>query len=189
MIEKIIQLRRTIKPDKMNGRVIGDDIIQHLLDLADWAPTHGKTEPWRFIVYGNQRISEFCRGHAELYRDNTPDDKFNQLVFDKLMNSYGKASHIIVAYMKRGNNPNIPEIEEIAAASAAIQNILLGATANGIAAFWSTSGMLHKPVMKEHLGLREEDKMLGFLYLGYSELPLMEGKRIIPISEKIEWYR
>src|SRR5690349_11375209 len=104
MIEKIIQLRRTIKPDKMNGRVIGDDIIQHLLDLADWAPTHGKTEPWRFIVYGNQRIREFCREHAQLYRDNTPDDKFNQLVFDKLLNAYGKASHIIVAYMKRGNN-------------------------------------------------------------------------------------
>ena len=91
--------------------------------------------------------------------------------------------------MKRGTNPKIPEIEEIAATSAAIQNLLLGASANGLAGFWSTGGMTHHPAMKAHLGLQDEDRILGILYLGYTDAPPKEGKRFVPLTEKILWHR
>jgi hypothetical protein len=46
-----IKARRTIKPSTMNGNKIPNGHIASILELADWAPNHGSTEPWRFIVF------------------------------------------------------------------------------------------------------------------------------------------
>ena len=89
--------------------------------------------------------------------------------------------------MKRGTNPKIPQLEEIAAASAAVQNILLGATALGIATFWSTGGMTNNPALKDHLQLGADDIILGLLYLGYTDEPAKDGVRNIPLAEKVKW--
>ena len=74
--------------------------------------------------------------------------------------------------MKRVPNHKIPEVEEVAAASAAIQNLLLAATAHGVASFWSTGGLTHHPALKQEFNLGEEDIILGIIYLGYSDEPL-----------------
>jgi nitroreductase len=34
----------------MNGEQVSDAEVQQILEAANWAPTHGKTEPWRFAV-------------------------------------------------------------------------------------------------------------------------------------------
>ena len=88
--------------------------------------------------------------------------------------------------MQRGDSPKIPVLEEIAATAIAIQNILLGATAAGIASFWSTGGMTHHPVMKNFLRLKEHDIVMSLLYLGYTD-EQMEGKRQTAIEEKLTW--
>ena len=186
-IADIIRNRRSSKPADMNGSQIDRQSIQQLLELADWAPTHARTEPWRFIVYGDDSKKAFCADHAALYRNHTPADKFMQGKYDKLKEQYQTLSHIMVVYMKRSVGNNIPAIEEIAAVSAAMQNMLLGAAALNIAALWSTGGMTHHPAMKEYLGLSGEDVVMGLLYLGYSDKPLPPAKRNIPLQEKITW--
>ena len=186
IIADIISSRRSVKPVKMNGKKIPDEQIRELLKLANWAPTHGRTEPWRFIVYSGEKVKEFCRQHAELYKASTPAEKFEQANYDKQLHNGDLASHIIIAVMQRGNSPKIPALEEIAAASMAIQNILLGATAAGLASFLSTSGMTHHQPMKNFLQLREEDLVMGILYLGYTDVQ-MEGKRQTGIGEKVTW--
>ncbi|MBL7696857.1 MAG: nitroreductase [Chitinophagaceae bacterium] len=188
-ITQAIRTRRTIKPEKMNGRIIPEDIIVDLLSQADWAPTHGRTEPWRFVVIAPGRVKEFATRHAGLYKQHTDPTSFTPEKFNKLVMLGENTSHIIMAWMKRVPNHKVPAIEEIAATSAAIQNILLTATAHGIASFWSTGGLTHHPAMKEEFKLGEEDIILGFIYLGYSDEPFKEGSRMIPLSEKIEWIR
>ena len=185
-ISTIIKSRRTIKPAVMNGQKIPNGHIAAMLELADWAPTHGLTEPWRFVIYENP--ANFCKQHAELYKQHTPTENFKDATYNNLLTIGDNASHIIVAYMKRGSNPNIPEVEELAATAAAVQNILLAATALNIAAFWSTGGMTLKPAMKGMLELGDDDQVLGLLYLGYSE-QRPEGKRITPIEDKLKWVK
>ena len=187
MTDSTIEKRRTVKPADMNGKIISDELINHLLQLADWAPTHGRTEPWRFVVYGPDKVKQFALDHAGMYRDHTPQERFKQASFDNLQRAADGASHVVIAYMRRGSNPNIPEMEEIAATACAIQNLLLGATENNIASFWSSGGMTLQPAMKTYLDLREEDKVLGIIYLGYSDQPAKEGKRTVPLSEKVKW--
>lgn len=186
-VKDIITRRRTIKPDQMNGRKIEDAVIEQLIALADWAPTHGRTEPWRFYIYGGDKVATFCNDHAGLYKSATPEESFMAGTYDKLAHMGDQASHVIIAVMQRGNLPKIPQLEEIAATSAAIQNMLLGAEAQGIAVYWGSGGMVYKQAMKDYLGLREEDIVIGALYLGYSDLPLKEGVRNTPLAEKIKW--
>jgi nitroreductase len=186
IISATIKNRRSTKPVMMNGKKIPDYQIQSLLELADWAPTHGFTEPWRFVVYAT--ASGFSHQHAELYKHSVATENFDQAVYNKLYEQGDKASHVIIAVMKRGNLPKIPVIEEVEAVSCAVQNILLGATALGIASFWSTGGMALRPPMKEFLTLGEDDHVIGILYLGYAD-NTPKGSRSIPLEEKINWMR
>ena len=65
-----------------------------------------------------------------LHQLKTLEDKFI-----KMQARPFQASAAIVAYMKRGDNPKIPEIEEISSVACAIQNLCLTATAYGISLF------------------------------------------------------
>jgi len=183
-LSEIIKSRRSVKPFMMNGNKILTEQIQELLELANWAPTHGMTQPWRFVVYAT--ASDFTRQHAELYKQDTPATEFIQGRYDNFYTQGDKVSHAIVAIMQRGDLPKIPAFEEISAAAAAIQNILIGATALNIASFWSTGGMMLKPAMHNFFNLRDEDLIMGVIYLGYAdEYP--KGVRKATISEKVEW--
>src|SRR6187549_1809232 len=110
-IQEIIRNRRTIKPNLFNGQKIPDEQINQLLELADWAPTHGNTEPWRFVVYGGEGVKTFSKDHADMYKLVTPPEKYLQANYDKILHNGDKVSHIIIAIMQRGNLPKIPPIE------------------------------------------------------------------------------
>lgn len=186
-LREVIYNRRSVKPALMNGKKIGKEIIEQLLELADWAPTHGHTEPWRFFVYGEEKVQQFCNDHAELYKSVTPADKFSTATFEKLAHNGDKVSHIIAVVMQRGSNPKIPALEEISAVSAAVQNILLGAESLGLAVLWSTGGLTHHPALKNYFGLREEDLVIGLLYMGFADDSNKQGTRIVPMENKIYW--
>lgn len=171
----------------MNGRKIDNTIIAELLQLADFAPTHGLTEPWRFIVYSGDSFQQFCNDHAEMYRSITPVEKFNQAKYDNMKHIALTASHLVLVYMKRAAHAKIPASEEFAAVAAATQNLLLAAHASGIAAMWSTAGVTHHQMMKEYLGLQHEDLVMGLIYLGYSDEAAKDGRRNIPLAEKTVW--
>jgi nitroreductase len=187
-LQEIVTNRRSVKPAAMNGRKIDDEQIKALLTLANWAPTHGLTEPWRFIVYSGDAVQQFCHRHAELYKQGTPPEKFTAAKYEKQQHNGDLASHLIAVYMKRGSNPNITALEEICATAAAVQNILLGAESLGIAVLWSTGGVSLLPAMKQFLNLGEEDVVIGLLYMGYTDEPVRPGRRS-PVEEKTTWIR
>lgn len=187
VVADVIRNRRSVGGAKMNGKIIPDATIHELLELAHWAPTHGRTEPWQFFVYTGEALNKFGLDHGNLYWSNTPEETRQQATKEKLENNIKNVSHLVVCAMKRGANEKIPQIEEIAAASAAIQNILIGATAMGIASFWNTGGMTLKPAMKQYLGLGAEDLVLGLVFLGYTDEPAKAGVRNTTPADKARW--
>lgn len=42
----------------MTGDAVSSEQIEALLEAANWAPTHGRTEPWRFVVLGKEGIQQ-----------------------------------------------------------------------------------------------------------------------------------
>jgi nitroreductase len=188
LIRQLIAERRTIKPELFNGKSIAREIIEDMLESANWAPNHGLTEPWRFVVFsGREGVEQFGRIHADLYKQETPADQFLQKKYDTILHKPDKASHVVVIVMKRGENKNIPETEERAATACAVQNMLLTAQAYKLAAYWGTGGMCYHPALKAHFGFAEQDLVMGFLYLGYTDEAIPEGVRSSAVQAKTQW--
>ncbi|MBE2256519.1 MAG: nitroreductase [Ignavibacteria bacterium] len=172
----------------MNGKIIIDDVFRKLLEAANWAPTHGNTEPIKFFIIRPDSVKKFCKLHADMYKEFTSGEEFSNEKYDKIINNGNNVSHIIGLGMKRGNNKKIPEIEEIASVACSVQNIMLLAHSAGIVSYWGSGGMTYKPEMKKYFNLNDEDKFLGFLYLGYTDQEPQPGKRVKPKDEKfVDW--
>ena len=186
-LQYIIHHRRSIKPAQMNGKKIHDSDIEELIALADLAPTHGHTEPWRFIIFSGKAFENFCIEFSALYKKYQSPEKFNASKYEKMQAWPSQASHLIITYMHAGTNPKIPEHEERAAVAAAIQHILLGATAKGMASFWSTAFPIYHEAFRNYLSLAQNDALMGLLLLGYTDTPFHPTKRNIPLKEKFEW--
>ena len=185
-ITDVIKNRRTIYPKFFSSRKVHKEIVEHLLNNATWAPTHGNTQPWKFQVYMGDSREKLSKNLGELYQLLTPKDLYNEGKFKKISSRPFLSSVAIVVSMKRGDNEKIPEIEEVEAVACAIQNMCLTATAYGLGSFWSSPKIIYTPEMNKFLKLNPEDKCLGVLYVGYPSIDWPKGQRK-PIEYLTEW--
>lgn len=185
-ITALIKDRRTIYPEQFSTRTIQKEQIETILNAAIWAPTHGNTQPWRFMVFMGESKNDLSEFLAKTYLEITPVDKQSDLKLTKMMNRPKLASAIIVVSMKRDESHRIKELEEIEAVACAIQNMHLTCTAYGIGAFWATPSPVYANQMNDYLGLNTEDKCLGIFYLGYPAIEWPKAHRK-PIEYVTEW--
>jgi nitroreductase len=135
-----------------------------LLECAARAPDHGRLRPWRFIVIrgaARERLGELMA--KQLLR------KLPAATAETLQRERQKALRaplIVVVAAVCNPDARIPAIEQILAAGAAAQNMMLAATALGFGAMWKTGDAAYDGAVKVALGLAAEDAIVGFLYLG-----------------------
>ena len=183
---QLIRNRRSVFPKQFEeGKTIPDDIINQVLENATWAPSHGLTEPWHFIVFTGDGLKKLAQFQSDLYKE-TAGEKFKEDKYKNLQSNPLKASHVIAICMKRDPTKKIPEQEEIEAVATAVQNIYLTVTAYGFGGYWTTGGITYNEKAKPFFGLEQEDKLLGFFYIGHIAVPSAPGKRQ-PVEQKIKW--
>jgi nitroreductase len=181
-----IKKRRSIgkvKPDPVDKQ-----LINQVLEAATWAPNHHLTEPWKFFVLTGEGRRLLGRTLAEIAEETIADTN-EQERQEKLMKIEEKAFRapvIITVAAVPSSNPKVEYIEEIGAVIAAIQNMLLAAHALGLGAIWRTGKACYHPKMKKCFGLSDRDEVLGFIYIGYPDLPPRMGKRT-SFEDKTIW--
>lgn len=184
ILSNIIQQRRSVKTSLFKpGALIPDEVIREALINATWAPNHGKTEPWHFIVYTGKGIERLSQFQAELYKKES-GDKFTEAKYQKLKEDYLKASHVIAICMKREGFSRIPEAEDMCAVACAVQNLALTLHAYGYGGYWTTGGITYYASAKSFFGLAEQDRLMGFYLCGVpSALPAASPRK--PLEEKV----
>ncbi|HLG39942.1 MAG TPA: nitroreductase [Chitinophagaceae bacterium] len=188
VFNQLARNRRSVFPDQLEaGKKVDDDIIKEILTNATWAPDHGKAEPWRFTVFSGDGLKKLASFQSELYKQEAGDN-FKETTYLKMQQNPLKASHIIAIGMKRTTTKNIPETEDIIAVACAIQNIYLSVNAYGLGGYLTTGGVTYKESAKEFFGLGEQDKLLGFFYIGYIAVPSVGAKRL-PLTERVTWVK
>lgn len=187
IINAIIKSRRSIYPPQYSGEVIKKEIIDKILENANWAPTHKFTEPWRFTVFTGEGLKKLASFMSELYKEvSSEKGSFDPKKYEKLKTNPLKASHIISIGMKRDEKGSVPEIEEIEAVACAVQNMSLTATAYRVGSYWGSGGVTYFENAKPYFNLGPKDKLLGFFYLGMPKKSITKGKRK-PIEDKVRW--
>lgn len=185
-ITEVIKNRRTIYPEQYTERKIHKEIVEDVLNNAIWAPTHGKTQPWRFQVFMNESRTELSSFLSGLYAEQYQGEAFNEVKFNKLKNRPLQSPVVIAVTMTPDVNKKISEIEEVEAVACAIQNMYLTCTAYGIGGFWSTPKLMYTQEMNSFLELKEGEKCLGLFYMGYPAIEWPKGQRK-PIEYVTKW--
>ncbi|MCW5517211.1 nitroreductase [Muriicola sp. Z0-33] len=182
MILDLIKKRRSVFPVQYNDLPIERATIEKVLETANWAPTHKKTEPWRFKVLMGESKEKL--GLFLSYKYLEEEARPKQMKAKKLIENPKRAAAVIAICMQRDPNESIPEWEEIAATAMAVQNMWLYCAELGIGCYWSSPGLIK--YMDEFFEMKEGEKCLGFFYMGYYDEELPEGIRS-PIADKVEW--
>ncbi|MBA3686936.1 MAG: nitroreductase family protein [Planctomycetes bacterium] len=166
-IGEVVAARRTRKA--FNGSAVDRATVEQLLELARWAPTHRMHQPWRFAVLDQpaiHRLIGFLQSDPAIAA--TPDPAKAQAKLAKLLERLPGASALIQTTWVRHPDPAI-DLEDHAAAAAAVQNILLGATALGLASYWSTTAALAHPATLRWCGCDPaRESHLACIWLGGS---------------------
>ncbi|TCZ65775.1 nitroreductase family protein [Flaviaesturariibacter aridisoli] len=187
-INDLIKNRRSTFPKQFDPAATVDEaIVRQVLENATWAPSHGNLQPWKFVVFSGEGRQKLAQFQAELYK-TASGDNFKQATYDGLLANPLKASHVIALCLKRDPNKKFPEIEEVSAVACAVQNMYLTVTAYGVGGYWTTGGVTYREAAKEFFGLGEDDKLMGFFYIGAIAVA-SPAKDRAPLEDKIEWVR
>ncbi len=142
--------------------------LETILRAGAAAPDHNELRPWKFVILSGDEKDAFGAVLADAYaaRCASDDEQVFTAKLEKERTKLGRAPLVIVVGAVHRGDEKIPFIEQFASAAAASQNMLLAATALGYGSMWRTGEPAYDENVKGALGLRPEDAIVGFLYLG-----------------------
>jgi nitroreductase len=162
ILKEIIEQRRSIFPKDYTGAEIPQDLIDEILNSATFAPNHKRTKPWRFKIFRREEKSVLASEMQAIYKASQPESLFLEKKYNDIGFKINKADTIVSIVVNFSGM--VPEWEEIAAVSMAVQNMYLTCTANGIGCYWSSPKLVDH--LKESLTIEENQKCLGLFYMG-----------------------
>lgn len=152
---------------KVKSDPVPRELLEKLLSAAVQAPNHYKVRPWRFVVLTGEARNKLGDVFAASRQDRVPNLPPEAL--DKTRSLPLRAPVLIAIGVDKPSEEKVIEIENICAAAAACQNILLAAQAEGLAVKWRTGEWARDPKVKEFLGFAPDQQIISFLYIGYPE--------------------
>jgi nitroreductase len=179
-----IMTRRSVRRFKSDP--ISDEQVWKYLEAANMAPTASNNQPWRFIVIRREQLdkiqsiledsfneraeaigfAEYSRRIQELPVPAIDGDKIKGL--RNFYKSLGKAPIAILVYVEQNPDPwraflNTQD------ASAAIENLILAAWADGVGSCWMCGPLVQKnKILSDYFGIPEKT-LIALIPLGYPE--------------------
>lgn len=182
--------RRSLGLARLGPEAVDREIIETMLEAANWAPSHEDTEPWRFTVFSGDGRAKLADLFGEAYRADA-GESFRE---DRYEANRARASHApvwialgVAPVLKEDGSLKMTEEEEIMAVACAVQNLHLVASAYGLAGMWHSKGTSVHPVVAEGLGLARPNRLLGMFFLGWPIVDWPAGERG-PWEEKVTWH-
>ncbi|MEM1178418.1 MAG: nitroreductase family protein [Acidobacteriota bacterium] len=161
------------------------ETVLEALEVSGWAPFHfaigedGLAEPWRAHVFWHGDCQELADRMLDWFADLVPQNKILAM-----LNACGAL--VIVNWLPQHYDSDvrnaariIQDEENLAAASAMVQNLLLMLTAHGMGTYWSSGGKLRNPAFFERTGIPANERLLAAVFVEYPET-LEEKKPRIP---------
>lgn len=139
-------------------------VLARVFAAAGTAPDHRLLRPWRYLVVSGDGLGRL----GELFHAAVQADDPERAARDgeRLRQMPLRAPVIIVAILARQPHPTVPDWEQWLSLGASIQNLLLALHAEGFAGMWRTGDLAENACVRAGLGLGEDERIGGFLYVG-----------------------
>lgn len=149
-----------VKPDPLPR-----EVIERLLSAAVQAPNHYRVRPWRFIVLTGDARARLGEVMARSLQSRHPDAGYSIIEAERAKPL--RAPVLIAVGVDKPSEPKVVDMENICAAAAAVENILIAANALGLGAMWRTGTAATDPAVKQFLGFEKDQHLIAFVYIGY----------------------
>ena len=132
------------------------------------APDYGRLRPWRFIAVEGPARARLGDVFASAYAARNPGAGDEQLARERAKPLRAPLVLGLGAVID-AKHPSVRVLDQQLSVAAASMNLLNAAHILGYAGMWLTGESCRDPVVKQALGLRAEDFMAGWLYLGTAQ--------------------
>lgn len=143
------------------------ELIEKMLSAAVQAPNHHRVLPWRFIVIQGDARVRLGEAFGQALRQRKPEALEAEL--EKERSRTLRAPVLIAVAVEKPVEAKVLEIENVCAAAAAVENMLLAANALGLGAMWRTGPAATSAEVKSFLGIEADQHIIAFVYVGYPD--------------------
>ena len=152
------------------SRSVPSELVDEIVELAIWAPNHKRTWPWRFAVFtgdGRFRLGEAFATDLGLAGIN------DEVRLAKTRRKYGRTPSVVAVASAPGDQAMRDDDRD--AVAAGLQNFLLGATAVGLASYWSSAPIVHAATVVALCGFEPDTRIIAVVYLGWPDRQGLEA--------------
>ncbi len=171
----LLKTRRSIKPIELDGPAPSAAEIETLLTGASRVPDHGKLTPWRFIVFEGDARKKAGDIFVKVFRAKNVTATPDQIA--KEQSRFTDAPLVIGVVSKPSAHAKVPVWEQELSAGASCMNIVHAAHALGYAANWLTGWVAFDREVLDALGVKQDEKIAGFVHIGKSSKPTEDRPR------------
>ncbi len=186
-MERLFRERRSVR--KYEARAVPRDVIFRLIEAARWAPSAHNSQPWRFVILEKEEAKfRLAKAMAsawmeDLISSGMDEEEARVLVRRKSLERYIKSPVIILACLDRSalrDDSKEEYIMGVQGLAAALENLLLAATIEGLGACWTCGPLYCQDSVKKALNLPEEWEPQAAITLGYpKERPKAKERKSI----------
>lgn len=182
-----IKQRRSIR--KYKADPVPREVLLRVLDAANWAPSGVNLQQWKFYLVSGKKRDQIAESYGRLTEKNYPpleQRSEQQKTFAAWAKTYGGAPLIIVATMPKGEPRRMKmHLESV---SAAFQNLLLAAYAEGLGTCWMTGPLGDEAALNQIMQLPADEEIVALTPLGYPDQTIEDKPRLDPeLKEKFVW--
>ena len=162
------------------------DQLEMMLQSATQVPDHGNMRPFRFAVIQSE---EGLQRFRQLLKDTVVQLNFGDEILQKA-EKVGNMAPMVIAVMFRPNTEVArpkPEWEQMISAGCAAYGLQLAASAQGFDNVWITGMWSNSPLLREALGCRDKDKIIGLLMVGTAAEPA-SGEKNTDLAEFVQYW-
>lgn len=184
-----IRERRSIR--KFKADLVPRNLVLKVLDAANWAPSGVNLQQWKFYVVAGEKRDQIAASYGKLTEKNYPpaaERTAQQTEFLNWAKTYGGAPLIIVATMPYDAEQPRRYKMHLESVSAAFQNLLLAAHAEGLGTCWMTGPLGDEATLNSILDLPKNEEIVALTPLGYPDQVVEDKPRHDPsLTEKVVW--
>jgi nitroreductase len=155
---------------RLDAPAPGPEQLDRILRSGVRTPDHGRLSPWRFVVLEGPAREVLGDAMAAALKRKVAD--CSEALQETERAKARRAPMVIAVAARVDREHKVPEIEQVMAVAAGVQNMMLSATACGYGAMWKTGDAAYDASVKQALGLEATDHIVAFLYLG---TPVAQG--------------